>query len=103
MAVEIANESSDLFLPLKAVVGALAVFVKNYDVCLLNCFVPLTANGFLRQTITNAEQIRDIEERVQSRAEVLASPVSGQDSREKARRRALRKLVLYQGVTAARY
>ena len=32
MAVEIANASSDMFLPLKAVVGALSVLIKNYDV-----------------------------------------------------------------------
>ena len=32
MAVEIAKESSDMFLPLKAVAGALSVLIKNYDV-----------------------------------------------------------------------
>ena len=32
MAVEIAKESSDMFLPLKAVVGAMSVLIKNYDV-----------------------------------------------------------------------
>lgn len=32
MAVEIAKESSDMLLPLKAVVGALSVLIKNYDV-----------------------------------------------------------------------
>ena len=32
MAVEIAKESTDMFLPLKAVAGALAVLIKNYDV-----------------------------------------------------------------------
>ena len=32
MAVEIAKESSDLCLPLKAVVGAISVLMKNYDV-----------------------------------------------------------------------
>jgi hypothetical protein len=32
MAVEIAKESSDMFLPLKAVVGALSVLITNYDV-----------------------------------------------------------------------
>ena len=32
LAVEIANASSDMFLPLKAVVGALSVLIKNYDV-----------------------------------------------------------------------
>jgi hypothetical protein len=32
MAVEIAKETSDLFLPLKAVVGAMSVLIKNYDV-----------------------------------------------------------------------
>jgi len=32
MVIGIAKESSDLFLPLKAVVGALSVLIKNYDV-----------------------------------------------------------------------
>ena len=32
MAVEIAKESSDMFLPLKAVVGAMSALIKNYDV-----------------------------------------------------------------------
>ena len=32
MAVEIVNESSDMFLPLKAVVGAVSVLIRNYDV-----------------------------------------------------------------------
>ena len=35
IAVDIAKESSDLILPLKAVVGALSVLIKNYDVSLL--------------------------------------------------------------------
>lgn len=37
MAVEIANASSDMFLPLKAVVGALSVLIKNYDVSPPKC------------------------------------------------------------------
>ncbi|KAF9644576.1 hypothetical protein BDM02DRAFT_927883 [Thelephora ganbajun] len=74
MAVDIANASSDMFLPLKAVVGVLAVIIKNYD-----------------QTTANAEQIKDIEERVQSLAETLTSPVGDRDSEEKARRETLRK------------
>ena len=32
MAVEMAKESSDMFLPLKAVAGAVSVLIKNYDV-----------------------------------------------------------------------
>ena len=32
MAVKIANASTDMFLPLKAVVGALSVLLKNFDV-----------------------------------------------------------------------
>ena len=32
MAVEIAKESSDMFPPLKAVVGAVSILIKNYDV-----------------------------------------------------------------------
>jgi hypothetical protein len=66
MAVEIAKESSDMFLPLKAVVGALSVLIKNYDVSTPKHLVLLTTDRFLQQTTANAEQIRDIEERVQS-------------------------------------
>ena len=36
MAVEIAKESSDMFLPLKAVVGAISVLIKNHDVGVLH-------------------------------------------------------------------
>jgi hypothetical protein len=32
IAVEVAKESSDMFLPLKAVLGALSVLIKNHDV-----------------------------------------------------------------------
>ena len=32
MAVEIAKESSDMFPPLKAVVGAMSALIRNYDV-----------------------------------------------------------------------
>jgi len=32
MIIGFAKESSDMFLPLKAVVGALSVFITNYDV-----------------------------------------------------------------------
>ena len=32
MAIEVAKESSDMFLPLKAVAGALSVLIRNYDV-----------------------------------------------------------------------
>ena len=32
MAIEVAKESSDMFLPLKAITSALSVLIKNYDV-----------------------------------------------------------------------
>ena len=32
IAIDVAKESSDMFLPLKAVVGALSVLIKNHDV-----------------------------------------------------------------------
>ena len=53
----------------------------------------MTADRLPQQTAANAEQIRDIEGRVQSLAEVLASPMNDQDSEEKTRRKALRKFV----------
>ena len=53
----------------------------------------LTAHCFLQQTAANAQQIGDIEERAESLAEVLASPVCDDDIEENARREALRKFV----------
>ena len=32
MTIEITKESSDMFLPLKAVAGAISVLIRNYDV-----------------------------------------------------------------------
>ena len=55
--------------------------------------VSLTAHRALQQTIANVSQIEDIEERIQSLGDVLASPVSEQDAEEKARREVLRKYV----------
>ena len=40
LAVDIANASSDMFLPLKAVVGALSVLLQNYDVSITKVLVP---------------------------------------------------------------
>jgi len=37
MAVEITKESSDMFLPLKAVTGAVFALMKNYDVSVKSC------------------------------------------------------------------
>ena len=53
MALEIAKESSDMFPPLKAVVGAVSILIKNYDVSLsysraenplIFCLLPPLAN-----------------------------------------------------------
>jgi len=35
MAVEVVKESSDMFLPLKAVAGAMSALMRNYDVSML--------------------------------------------------------------------
>ena len=53
----------------------------------------LTADRFLQQTTANAQQIRDIEERVQSLSGVLASPICDEDNEGEARREALRRFV----------
>lgn len=96
IAVDIAKDSSDMLPPLKAVAVALSVLIKNYDVrhppasCSMNLS---TADGFQQQTTANTDQIREVEERVQSLDEILTNPVDGQDSHEKARREALRRFV----------
>lgn len=93
MAVEIANASSDMFLPLKAVVGVLSVLIKNYDVSSAKRFFSSAAYHFLQQTVANACQIKEVEERIQSLGGVLTFPVGDQDSEEKARREVLGKFV----------
>lgn len=99
MAVEIAKESSDMFLPLKAVVGAMFILIKNYDASvsflrtehlLILCLFPL------QQTADNMDQVKEIEQRVQSLSSVLASPVGEDDHAEKGRRAELQRFVLAQ-------
>ena len=51
------------------------------------------ADSFLQQTAANADQIRELNERVRSMGGILAYPVSDKDSEEKARREALRGYV----------
>ena len=53
-----------------------------------------TTDSFIKKTTANTDQIRDIEERIESLGEVLTSPMGDRDSEEKARRKALRKYVL---------
>ena len=55
--------------------------------------VPLAADCVLQQTIANAEQIKDIDDRIESLSEILTSPVGDQDTDEKARKTALREFV----------
>ena len=47
----------------------------------------------MQQTVANAEQINDIEERIESLSEILAFPAGDQDTEEMRRRTTLRKLV----------
>ena len=94
MAVDIVKDSSDLFPPLKAVVVALSVLIKNHDVSPSNHLVMSAADRFLQQTVANAESIRDVEERVQSLSRALTSPISDRDDEETMRRETLRKSVL---------
>ena len=46
MAVEITDASSDMFLPLKAVVGAVSVLIKNYNVSLSLASCPVDCSPF---------------------------------------------------------
>jgi len=97
MAVETIKESSDMFLPLKAVVGALSVLMKNYDVsisCLQTKHLLIFRPSPLQQTLENIDGVKGIERRVQSLSGVLASPVSEDDYAEKGRRAELRRSVL---------
>ena len=92
IAVETAKESSDMLPPLKAVMVALSVLIRNCDVSPPQPPVPLTADCILQQTFANAEQIKDIEDRIESLSKILTYPVVDQDTGEKART-ALRKFV----------
>ena len=89
VAIEIAKESSDMFLPLKAVVGAVSILIKNYDVSVSRSRIehPSSFAYFpLQQTSDNVEGVKEIERRMQSLSGVLSSPVSEDDYAEKGRR-----------------
>ena len=97
MAVETAKESSDLCLPLKAVVGAISILMKNYDVsapCLRTEHILILHPFPLQQTSDNVDGVKGIKRRVQSLSSVLASPVGEDDYTEKGRRAELRRSVL---------
>ena len=98
IAIETVKESSDLCLPLKAVLGAMSVLMKNYDVSvpflrakhlLTRCLFPGA-----QQTTNNTDSVKEIEQRVQSLSGVLASPVSEDDYAERGRRVELQRFVL---------
>jgi len=96
MAVETIKESSDMFLPLKAVVGAVSVLMKNYDVsvsCLQTEDILILACFPFQQTSDNVEGLKGIKQRVQLLSGILASPVSEDDYAEKERRVELRRSV----------
>ena len=93
MAIETAKESSDMLPPLRAVLGALFVLIENYDVSPPDTSRPLTADRILQRTTANVEQIKDIEERIQSLGEMLRSPIGDWDAEENARRTALRRFM----------
>jgi hypothetical protein len=94
IAIETAKESSDMCPPLKAVLGALSVLIKNYDVSSSSRVVLQIANRPLQQTANNVERIKDIGERVESLSEMLTRPVGDQDTEEKARRESLKRFAL---------
>ena len=54
----------------------------------------MIADSSLQQTTANADQIKEVEERVQSLGGILAYPVGDQDREEKARRDTLKRFVL---------
>ena len=96
MAIDFTKESSDMFPPLKAVVGAVSVLIKNYDVSaslLRTGHFLIQLDCLLQQTSDNAEMVEEIEKRVQSLSGVLASPASEGDYAEKGRRTELRRFV----------
>ena len=98
IAVETVKESSDLCLPLKAVLGAVSVLMKNYDVSVpsLRAKRLLTLRLFpgAQQTTNNTDSVKEIEQRVQSLSGVLASPLSVDDYAERGRRVELQRFVL---------
>ena len=94
IAIDLADASSDMFFPLKAVVGALSVLIKNYDVRFPKRLIRLGVDYFLKQNADNTDQMREIEQRIRPLREPLESPVGDQDDEEKARRDALKEFVL---------
>lgn len=97
MAVETIKESSDLFPPLKAVVGAMSILIRSYDVSVsvLELSISSSFPPFLfQQTSDNVDGMKGVERRVQSLFSVFTSPVGDDDYAEKGRRMELRRFVI---------
>ena len=60
---------------------------------ILQHFALYILDRFLQQTVANADQVKDIDERIQSLGEILTCNIGDQDSKEKARREVLRRYV----------
>jgi len=98
MAVEVAKESSDMFLPLKAVANAMSALIKNYDVSMSfwqpeHLLILILYLFPLQQTSNNVEMVKEVERRVQTLSGALASPISEDDHAEKGRRTELRVMI----------
>ena len=84
MAVDAIKESSDLCLPLKGVVGAMSVLMKNFNVS-NHCsrIKQLLILCLLQQKADNVGSVKEIQQRVRVLSGILASPVSEDDHAEK--------------------
>ena len=92
MALEVVKESSDVFVPLKSVVGGLSVLLKQYDVSVRLGNFGL-ADYSCKQFIANKDDVRRLIGRVELLTISLTGPPQENDIKEIARREVLERFV----------
>ena len=98
MVLDVVKESSDVFTPLKSVVGGLSAILKQYDVSLYDSGNPDSADFvyFNKQYIANKEDVQ----RLITRVDLLSTSLTGKpqhdDVKEIERREVLGRFVLAQ-------
>jgi hypothetical protein len=93
MALEVVRESSDVFVPLKSVVGGLSAFLKQYDVSDLQITLPrLILDVISKQYISNKDDVQRLIQRIQTLSTLLKRSPTKKDTTEIERRTDLKKL-----------
>ena len=90
VVADVVKESSDVFPPLKSVVGGLTAILKHYDVRPASSASPMILMYYPQQATANRQAIEQLIPRVERLAESVRANVSESETKEHKRRETLK-------------